>query len=392
MIMIQALRYRGVNRVHAQFADDATGDPAPPNRDHIRGTHCATTTLGDQRAAVGDHRPARLRPVERGSCQNDVWVTTRDGVRLAVRDCGPRYAYHTVVFLHGFCLSQASWERQIDHLLRRYDGAVRVISYDHRGHGSSGQAPMSSYRIEQLADDLAQVLTARRVSGPLTLVGHSMGGMVALCYLARRPADRPVEPHGLVLAASAGGKLSERGLGRLLATPATGALFRLIDHTPAQALRALTRPLCATLHRCSVGGNAERATLAEVTAAALASTPVPTAVGFLPSLRSYDQYHTLGSIRANTIVVSGGADPFTPASHSHDLAAGIPGAAHVHLPTAGHLLPEQAPDIINAAIRRVMRPLDPARAASPGVPTPLGLAPRKTNQHNHFRRSSCRIC
>jgi pimeloyl-ACP methyl ester carboxylesterase len=226
---------------------------------------------------------------------------------------------------------------------------------------------MSSYRIEQLADDLAQVLTTRRVSGPLTLVGHSMGGMVALCYLARRPADRPVEPHGLVLAASAAGKLSERGLGRLVGTPALGVLVGLVDHTPARALRALTGPLSATLHRCRVGENPERATLAEVTVAALASTPVPTSVGFLPSLRSYDQYHTLGSIRANTIVVSGGADPLTPSPHSCDLAAGIPGAAHIHLPTAGHLLPQQAPNIINAAIRRVMRPSDPARAVNSAV-------------------------
>ncbi len=365
--MTQVHRSRGVDGVHAQLASDAAGDPVPATRDQICGTRCATATLGDRLAAVGDHRRARRSPVERRWCQDDVWVMTRDGVRLAVRDCGSRYADHTVVFLHGLCLSQASWASQIDHLVRRYGGAVRVISYDHRGHGRSGQAPMSSYRIEQLADDLAQVLTARSVSGPLTLVGHSMGGMAALCYLARPAADRPVEPHGLVLAASTAGKLSERGLGRLLASPATGMLFGLIDHTPAHALRALARPLCATLHRCRVGGNAKRATLAAVTAAALASTPVPTAVGFLPSLRSYHQYHTLGSIRANTIVVSGGADLLTPPSHSRDLAAGIPRAAHVHLPTAGHMLPQENPHIINAAIRRAMRPSDPARAASPGV-------------------------
>jgi hypothetical protein len=96
--MTQPHRYRGVNRIPASVASDATGDPPPATR------------------------PARLRPVERGSCEDDVWVTTRDGVRLAVRDCGSPDAYHTVVFLHGFCLSQASWACQIDHLLRRYGG------------------------------------------------------------------------------------------------------------------------------------------------------------------------------------------------------------------------------------------------------------------------------
>jgi pimeloyl-ACP methyl ester carboxylesterase len=349
-----------------QLAGDATDDLVLATREDAGEMRCNTATLGEEPMAIGDHRRARLRRGHRRSCVDDVYVTTRDGVQLAVRDGGSLDARHTVVFLHGVCLNQETWVPEFDYLLRRSGGAVRVISYDHRGHGRSGQAPMSSYRIEQLADDLAQVLTARRVSGPLTLVGHSMGGMVALCYLARPAADRPVEPDGLVLAATAAGKISERGLGRALATPATGALFRLIDHTPGRALRALARTLCATLDRC-VGGNLEQETLAALVATALASTPLQTAVGFLPSLRSYDQYRTLGSIRANTIIVSGGADALTPPSHSRDLAAGIPGAALVHLPTAGHLLPQHSPNVINAAIRRVMRPSKTARAASPGI-------------------------
>ena len=82
-------------------------------------------------------------------------------------------------------------------------------------------APTSTYVVEQLAADLADVLAALDVTGPLTLVGHSMGGMVALAYLGRPPADRPVEPHGVVLVATAAGRLAERGVARLLATPAT---------------------------------------------------------------------------------------------------------------------------------------------------------------------------
>jgi pimeloyl-ACP methyl ester carboxylesterase len=125
-------------------------------------------------------------------------VKTSDGVRLAVCDTGPHTAEHTVVFLHGLCLNQTSWERQITCLLRRYGRSVRVISYDHRGHGRSATAPMNTYRIDQLADDLAQVLTALDVTGPLTLVGHSMGAMTALATrtspcgsIGRSAAGRP---------------------------------------------------------------------------------------------------------------------------------------------------------------------------------------------------------
>jgi pimeloyl-ACP methyl ester carboxylesterase len=179
-----------------------------------------------------------------------------------------------------------------------------------------------------------------------------MGGMVALQYCARPAADRPVEPRGLVLAATAAGRLAERGLGRLLDTPATAAIFGLISHTPAQALRACSGPVCAALGPWRGAARAQRATLAA--AAALATTPVSTIVGFLPALSSYDAYAALGSIRAQTVVVSGGADLLTPPAHSRDLAAAIPAATHVHLRDAGHMLPQEATHVLNEAIRRVL--------------------------------------
>jgi pimeloyl-ACP methyl ester carboxylesterase len=289
-------------------------------------------------------------------------VRTSDGVSLAVCDTGPLTAEHTVVFLHGLCLNQTSWERQITYLLRRYGRSVRVISYDHRGHGRSAAAPMNTYRIDQLADDLAQLLTALDVTGPLTLVGHSMGGMTALAYLARPVAARPVEPHGLILVATAAGKLATRGLARLLATPAPAALVGLIEHTPPYALHALVGPVRATLGRWR--GHGRSATLAAVTAAALTTTPVPTAVGFLPSLRAYNQHATLASIRARTVVISGGADPLTPPSHAADMSAGIRGAEHVHVPYAGHMLPQRVPHVINDAIRRTIAVRSSADATS----------------------------
>ena len=287
-----------------------------------------------------------------------VRVQASDGVVLDVADYGDRAARHTVVFLHGLCLTRASWQRQIDYLLRRYAG-IRVISYDHRGHGRSDSAPMSTYRIDQLADDLAQVLRGLQVSGPVTLVGHSMGGMAVLAYLGRPAAARPVDPQGLVLAATAAGHLAARGLGRLLGTPATGALIDVVDHTPAVALRALAGPVCATLSRMRGPSSAQRQALAATAAAALATTPVATAVGFLPSLRSYDQARVLASIRAQTVIVSGGADLLTPPAHSAELAGAIPGAVHVHLPGAGHMLPEEAPQVLNAAIGQTMAPALP---------------------------------
>jgi pimeloyl-ACP methyl ester carboxylesterase len=146
-------------------------------------------------------------------------VLANDGIRLACTDRGDPDAAHTVVFLHGLCLNSTSWTHHINQLTNRYGPAVRIISYDHRGHGISASAPAPSYTIDRLAADLSDVLRALRVHGPLTLVGHSMGGMTALAYLEQPCNQRPVEPTGLVLIATAAGKLTQRGLGRLLAAP-----------------------------------------------------------------------------------------------------------------------------------------------------------------------------
>lgn len=295
------------------------------------------------------------------------YILTRDGVRLAVRDEHPGTTpAATVVALHGLCLSQDSWDQQVRFLRDLVDTPVRILTFDHRGHGRSSAAPIGTYRVDQLADDLADVLDNAHVESPLILMGHSMGGMAALGYLAG--GSRAVMPDGLVLVATAAGQLCQRGLGRLLATPFAGALYQVVTRTPHQVLRTLTRPLCATVGHYAHCGGEERATLAALAARVIAETPITTAVGYLPGLRCYDTYAALAAISAVTVVVSGGADPLTPAGHAHDLVRAIPGAQHIHQPGAGHMLPTEAPDAVNEALRRVLAlTTRPPGAATPHV-------------------------
>jgi pimeloyl-ACP methyl ester carboxylesterase len=308
-------------------------------------------------AAISGLAPAAFRPTAPMPATGDgcveLTVTTSDGVRLAVRDYGSDRADDpTVVLLHGLLLTQASWGPQVCQLRRRWGSRIRIITYDHRGHGRSTGAPMPTYRIDRLAADLAEVLDAMHITGPLTLAGHSMGGMTALAYFGRPASKRPVEPQGLVLVGTAAGSIAERGISRLLATPATGALFELVHRMPQRAtdkaVQKLVRPLGSVLSRYSGDGTAAGA----VAAAAIRTTTLTTAAGFLPSLKSYNVYHALASITAKTIVVSGGGDLLTPASHSRDMAAAIPGAIHLHHPTAGHMLLQDAAQCVSDAIIR----------------------------------------
>ncbi|WP_084269294.1 alpha/beta fold hydrolase [Mycobacterium avium] len=319
--------------------------------------------IRDQKCRAARKPDRRRRCIERT-------VTTSDGVQLAVSDyLPPGDIDHTIVLLHGWCLTQTCWHNQIRHLRRQAGCNVRIISYDHRGHGRSAGAPIRSYRIDRLAADLAELLADLNVTSPLTLAGHSLGGMVALSYLARPAHQQPARPDGLVLIATAAGRLAERGLGRLLTTPGLDALVELIDHAPHRAaehtVRTLARPLCAALARRGGYATPERHTLAATVADAVHHTPWTTAIGFLPALKNYDQHATLGTIAAATTVISGGADTITPAVHAYELAAGIPNATHLHQPTAGHMLLHEAPHVVTAAINRTIAGHQPDRPTGP---------------------------
>jgi alpha-beta hydrolase superfamily lysophospholipase len=120
-------------------------------------------------------------------------VTTSDGVSLSVREYGPRDAAHTVVLLHGLCLNKDSWTIQIGHLLRQYGDSIRIISYDHRGHGDSAAAPMQTYHIDQLATDLADPAGSPRCRRPpyACRTFHGRHGGAGLPGSPRRPATCP---------------------------------------------------------------------------------------------------------------------------------------------------------------------------------------------------------
>lgn len=183
-----------------------------------------------------------------------------------------------------------------------------------------------------------------------------MGAMALLEYLRLPASWRPVDPDALVLVGTAAGRLAERGAGRLLGLPLLGALAEVVEHTHHgdRAVRALVRPVCRSVGRVCGLCDADRDTLTATVANAVYTTPLTTAVGFLPSLKSYDAYGVLPTITARTTVISGGADLLTPPAHARDLADGIDGATHRHLPAAGHMLLHEAPHVVANEIARTI--------------------------------------
>ena len=83
-----------------------------------------------------------------------------------------------LLLVHGFTGSSLDWTDNVADL----SADRRVVAYDQRGHGdSTNTGDPSTYTIDQLAADLAAVIDDRRLA-PLDLLGHSMGGIVAMRY------------------------------------------------------------------------------------------------------------------------------------------------------------------------------------------------------------------
>jgi len=90
-------------------------------------------------------------------------------------DAGPR-----LVLLHG---GSARWQ-YFETILPELAARWHVFAPDLRGHGGSGRTP-GRYTLRDYADDIAAFL--QKVSGPASLFGHSLGGMVALMTAERCP-------------------------------------------------------------------------------------------------------------------------------------------------------------------------------------------------------------
>lgn len=103
----------------------------------------------------------------------------RDGVTLAYEEAGR--GDPPLLFVHGWSCNRAFFAPQLEHFSRRR----RCVGVDLRGHGESDK-PEQDYTMEGFADDLAWLTGRLGLERPV-VIGHSMGGLVALVLAARRP-------------------------------------------------------------------------------------------------------------------------------------------------------------------------------------------------------------
>jgi len=257
------------------------------------------------------------------------FVDTEDGGRIHVveRGQGP-----PLVLLHGIMLSSALWVHQ----LRDLADHPRVIAIDLRGHGQSLPGSAGS-GIQLLASDVRAVLQTLGVEDAV-LVGHSMGGMVALqLAVDLPPAERHRRLAGIVLTSTTAGPFATvpGWTGVVRATgPVTARALLLGERFGAKALPSSDLRWWVT--RLGFGADAPAAQVRFVEAMHR-GTPSRTLADLIPSLATFDLSARLAALDIPVLVVVGSHDKLTAPRLARRMAGALPEAQLVELPRCGHM-------------------------------------------------------
>ncbi|HKZ54694.1 MAG TPA: alpha/beta fold hydrolase [Anaerolineales bacterium] len=239
-----------------------------------------------------------------------------------------------LILIHGAGGTRLHWPPQI----RRMPGK-HVLAADLPGHGESpgeGEGTIDAYadRLWCWLDAIGQ----ERV----VLVGHSMGGAIALTMalgvrqkvaglvLVGSGAALPVNPRILELAADA--------------TSAAKAVDLIIRWAFAPSATAR---------------------LVELSRTRMASAPSRVLQADFLACDRFDLRARLGEVAAAGLILCGRHDRMTPLSSSETLLQGIPGARLAVIEDAGHMVMLEQPEAVTAVLRRFLDETFPSREAAP---------------------------
>ncbi|EPZ18110.1 alpha/beta fold hydrolase [Mycobacteroides abscessus] len=254
------------------------------------------------------------------------------GQRHAVLDEGDGEA---LLLIHGMAGSSQTWRAILPELAKKY----RVIAPDLLGHGSSAK-PRTDYSLGAFAVGLRDLLDELGVASA-TVVGHSLGGGIAMQFLYQHPTYC----RRLVLISSGGLGPDVGWILRLLSAPGAEFVMPLIAPTHILAAGNFLRTRLSALGLQSPRG-------AEIWNAYSSFADPQTREAFLRTLRSVVDYRGQSvnalnrlSLRQDlpTLMIWGENDDIIPVDHAYTALQARPGCRLEVLPAVGHFAQVEAP-------------------------------------------------
>ncbi len=281
----------------------------------------------------------------------DVKFLDLHGDRVAYLDEGQG---EVVLLLHGMAGSSATWRSVIGPLSRKY----RVIAPDLLGHGQSAK-PRSDYSLGAFAVFLRDLLDELGVTSA-TIVGHSLGGGVAMQFIYQHP-----DYCQRLILISSGGLGPEVGWTlRLLSAPGAELILPIIAPSPVLAGGEKVRSWLAKFGIETPRGD-------EIWSAYSSFADEQTRHSFLRTLRSVVDYRGQSVSALNrldvkadtpTMAIWGDQDAIIPVEHAFAAHEARPGTRLEVLTGVGHFpqveKPTEVVDLIDDFIARDSIPAD----------------------------------
>jgi len=254
------------------------------------------------------------------------------GEQFAVIDEGEGEA---LLLIHGMAGSSQTWRAILPQLAKKY----RVIAPDLLGHGQSSK-PRTDYSLGAFAVGLRDLLDELGVASA-TIVGHSLGGGIAMQFLYQHPDYC----RRLVLISSGGLGPDVGWILRLLAAPGAELVMPVIAPSPVLRAGNSVRGWLSSLGLRSPRG-------AEIWNAYSSFSDRETRDAFLRTLRSVVDYRGQSvsalnrlNLRADlpTLAIWGEQDAIIPVDHAYSALAARPDCRVEVLPDVGHFAHVEAP-------------------------------------------------
>ncbi len=283
----------------------------------ILGWVAGLTVLGIAALSIWLYAPDKPRSALEAIYAGD--YRTVDGVRLRLRDTGPRDA-PVVILLHGFGASLDTWEGWAKALSAQY----RVIRFDLPGFGLTGPDPKGDYSDARSIEILAGLMDQLDIDRA-SIIGNSLGGRIAWNFAVQHP-DRVtrlvlVSPDGF---ASPGFEYDK--------APETPLMMKALPYTaPRSMLRANLAVAYVRPERLS------EATVTRYRDMMLALGVRRAILARMGQTILRDPVPVLARINAPTLLLWGEEDGMIPINNATDYLQVMRNATLIRLPDLGHL-------------------------------------------------------
>jgi len=264
------------------------------------------------------------------------------GLRFHFRDWpSTRLDAPSLVLLHGFAGHARSWDPFAEAMTDRY----RVLALDQRGHGETGWAAADEYGVGNMAGDLESFVQALSLQS-FTLLGLSIGGLVAMEYAGRCP-----KPLAACVFVDIGPEIDKSGSSRIQANVQAADTFASQEEAFAVARADNSRPPEA-LHRQRSDTSLMRTEDGRWTHRYDRALRSPR------NLRLPDPetaWRSCANIEAPTLIVRGELSDILSPQIAERMARTIPDARLATVTNAGHGVPYDAPEGFLAAVREFLK-------------------------------------